>query len=553
MDAALIGQMMAAGLFLLIIVFLMAGYLVAFTLGGLAILVGFVGIWVGAFDAALFAALPNRFWGVLTNPVLVAVPLFVFMGVVLERSGIAETLLTTMGQVFGTLRGGLALSVVLVGALLGAATGVVGATVVTMGLLSLPAMMRAGYDPKLACGTICAAGTLGQIIPPSTVLIFMADILQGANSAAQLALGNFASDTVSVGDLFAGAMIPSLVLVALYTGYVIWRAIVAPQTCPPVAMTAEERAGLVVRVVTAMIPPITLIVAVLGSIISGVATPTESASVGAVGALFLAAVKLFADAYLGAEGDPKRDRKLLWFWTGFLIALIIVASLYGATGLLTFILVVLGLAFLAMLTSRKLGLAYIKTIFQASLSTMSITSMVFIILLGATAFALVFTQMGGGDMVRGFLENMPGGQTGALITVFAIIFVLGFFLDTFEILFIVVPITAPVLLMMGVDPIWLGVMMGVLLQTSFLTPPFGFSLFYLRGVAPRTITTQQIYRGVLPFIALQILALSVLWAFPDLATWLPNELFRSDAPGGTNGAPPPPSFNEGAGAEDEFL
>ncbi len=290
MDAALLGQMLAAGLFLLVILFLMSGYLVAFTLGGLAILVGFVGIWVGAFDPALFAALPNRFWGVLTNPVLVAVPLFVFMGVVLERSGIAESLLTTMGQIFGRLRGGLALSVVLVGTLLAAATGVVGATVVTMGLLSLPAMMRAGYDPKLACGTICAAGTLGQILPPSTVLIFMADILQGANSAAQLELGNFAPDTVSVGDLFAGAMIPSLILAGLYALYVIYRAIVAPDTCPPVPMTEAERRGLLPRVVSALIPPITLIVSVLGSIISGVATPTESASVGAVGALFLAAV-----------------------------------------------------------------------------------------------------------------------------------------------------------------------------------------------------------------------------------------------------------------------
>jgi tripartite ATP-independent transporter DctM subunit len=273
MDAALIGQFLAAGLFLLIILFLLSGYLVAFTLGGLAILVGFLGIWAGAFDQALFAALPNRFWGVLTNPVLVAVPLFVFMGVVLERSGIAELLLTTMGQVFGRMRGGLALSVVLVGALLAAATGVVGATVVTMGLLSLPAMMRAGYDPKLACGTICGAGTLGQIIPPSTVLIFMADILQGANSAAQLALGNFAPDTVSVGDLFAGAIIPSLMLVGLYTAYVIWRAIVAPESCPPVHMTAEERAGLAARVVSALIPPITLIVAVLGSIIVGRGDP----------------------------------------------------------------------------------------------------------------------------------------------------------------------------------------------------------------------------------------------------------------------------------------
>jgi TRAP-type mannitol/chloroaromatic compound transport system permease large subunit len=552
MDVALIGQMMAAGLFLLIILFLMSGYLVAFTLGGLAILVGFAGIWVGAFDPALFAALPNRFWGVLTNPVLVAVPLFVVMGVVLERSGIAESLLTTMGQVFGRLRGGLALSVVLVGALLAAATGVVGATVVTMGLLSLPAMMRAGYDPKLACGTICAAGTLGQILPPSTVLIFMADILQGANSAAQLELGNFAPDTVSVGDLFAGAMIPSLILAGLYALYVIWRAIVAPETCPPVQMTAEERRGLGARVMSALIPPITLIVAVLGSIISGIATPTESASVGAVGALFLAAVKLFADAHLGAEGDPRRDRRLLWFWIAFLTALGLVAWAFGGAGLLTFMLIVLGLTFVAMLSSWKLGRAYVDTVFRSSVTTMSITSMVFIILLGATTFALVFTQMGGGAMVRGFLEGMPGGETGALIIVFVIIFFLGFFLDTFEILFIVVPITAPVLLVMGVDPIWLGVMMGVLLQTSFLTPPFGFSLFYLRGVAPRTIATPQIYRGALPFIGLQIVALVILWMVPETATWLPNELFRSDAPGAT-GAPPPPAFDAGGGGEDDFL
>lgn len=552
MDAALLGQVMAAGLFLLIMLFLMSGYLVAFTLGGLAVLVGFAGIWVGAFDQALFAALPNRFWGVLTNPVLVAVPLFVFMGVVLERSGIAEQLLTTMGQVFGRLRGGLALSVVLVGALLAAATGVVGATVVTMGLLSLPAMMRAGYDPKLACGTICAAGTLGQILPPSTVLIFMADILQGANSAAQLELGNFAPDTVSVGDLFAGAMIPSLILATLYALYVIWRAIVTPESCPPVAMTAAERAGLASRVVSALIPPITLIVAVLGSIISGVATPTESASVGAVGALFLASVKLFADAHMGGDGDIRRDRRLMWFWIGFLAAVGLVAWLFGGKGLLTFMLVVMVLAFVAMLSSRKLGSTYLGTVFQSSLTTMSITSMVFIILLGATAFALVFTQMGGGAMVRNFLEGMPGGQTGALITVFLIIFVLGFFLDTFEILFIVVPITAPVLLVMGVDPIWLGVMMGVLLQTSFLTPPFGFSLFYLRGVAPRTITTPQIYWGALPFIGLQIVALVILWALPETATWLPNELFRSDAPG-ANGEAPPPAFDDGDGGEDEFL
>lgn len=524
-DAALTGQMLAAGLFLAILALLMTGYLVAFTLGGLAILFGFAGMWLGAFDERLFAALPNRFWGIITNPVLIAVPLFVFMGVVLERSGIAESLLTTMGQVFGRMRGGLALSVVLVGALLAAATGVVGATVVTMGLLSLPAMMRAGYDPKIATGTICAAGTLGQILPPSTVLIFMADILQGANSAAQLAMGNFAPDTVSVGDLFAGAMIPSLILAGFYAAWVIFRAIVAPETCPPVPMTDEERRGLGRRVVSALIPPLVLIVAVLGSIVAGVATPTESASVGALGALFLAAVKLLADTHLGAPGDPRRDLNLFWFWVGFLGVLGVTGWLFGGPGLLNLMVGVLILSLIAVAASGKLRRAYVDTLFRSCVSTMSITSMVFIILLGATAFALVFTQMGGTRMVRGFLEAMPGGEVGALLTVFAIIFVLGFFLDTFEILFIVVPITAPVLLMMGVDPIWLGVMMGVLLQTSFLTPPFGFSLFYLRGVAPNSISTMMIYRGAIPFVGLQILAIALLFVFPDLVLWLPSILF----------------------------
>ena len=552
MDVALIGQAMAAGLFLLIIFALMSGYLVAFTLGGLAVIVGFVGIWVGAFDQALFAALPNRFWGVITNPVLIAVPLFVFMGVVLERSGIAEALLTTMGQVFGRLRGGLALSVVLVGALLAAATGVVGATVVTMGLLSLPAMMRAGYDPKLACGTICAAGTLGQIIPPSTVLIFMADILQGANSAAQMSLGNFAPDTVSVGDLFAGAILPSLVLVTLYVLYVIWRAIVAPETCPAVPMTEAERNGLLLRVISALLPPLVLIISVLGSIVSGVATPTESASVGAVGALLLAAVRQAAAGFDAGNNTDRRDSILLWFWLSFLVVLAGGAYLFGAAGLLNLMVGVLLTAVVLVLARKSTRPAYAEIVFRSCVTTMSITSMVFIILLGATVFALVFTQLGGSSMVRGFLEAMPGGETGALLMVFLIIFVLGFFLDTFEILFIVVPITAPVLLIMGVDPIWLGVMMGVLLQTSFLTPPFGFSLFYLRGVAPRTITTPQIYRGALPFIGLQIVALGVLWFFPDLATWLPNEIFRSET-GGSEGGAPPPAFDAGGGGEDDFL
>jgi TRAP-type mannitol/chloroaromatic compound transport system permease large subunit len=550
MDAALLGQLLAGLLFLFIIAFLMSGYIVAFTLGGLAILFGFAGVWVGAFDPALFAGLPTRFWGVITNPVLIAVPLFVFMGVVLERSGIAETLLTTMGQLFGSMRGGLGLSVVVVGAMLAAATGVVGATVVTMGLLSLPAMMKAGYDPKLATGVICASGTLGQILPPSTVLIFMADILQGANAAAQLSLGNFAPDTVSVGDLFAGAFIPSLILAGFYMLFIGWRAIAAPETCPPVAMSAAEKAGLARRIVVALVPPFVLIVAVLGSIVTGVATPTESASVGSLGAILLAAIRLLADHWLGGSGEEMRDRRLFWFWLGFLTLLVALGYAAGAFGLLTFLVVATSVSVLAVLATGPLRRDFLDTLTRTCAGTMTITSMVFVILLGATAFALVFTRLGGDVLVRDFLQAMPGGAFGALMIVFLIVFVLGFFLDTFEILFIVIPITAPVLLVMGVDAIWLGVMMGMLLQTSFLTPPFGFSLFYLRGVAPGSITTGQIYRGVLPFIGIQIAAMAMVWIFPDLATWLPDELFR--APAAAVDAAPPPAFDAGVSEFDDW-
>jgi TRAP-type mannitol/chloroaromatic compound transport system permease large subunit len=551
MDPVTIGQWMAALLFLFVIGALMTGYIVAFTLGGLAVLFAGVGSLIGAFDPALFAGIPTRFWGVITNPVLVAVPLFVFMGVVLERSGIAESLLTTMGQLFGSMRGGLGLSVVLVGALLAAATGVVGATVVTMGLLSLPAMMRAGYDPKLATGVICAAGTLGQILPPSTVLIFMADILQGANAAAQFEMGNFAPDAVSVGDLFAGAFFPSLILALLFMVYIGWRAIFAPESCPPVAMDAAERAGLMRRVVSALVPPFVLIVAVLGSIVTGVATPTESASVGSIGAIFLAAVKLLADHWFADGVAAERDRKLFWFWLGFVALIVGLGAGFGAFGLLTFLVVAVTVALTLCMATGALRFPMLDTLFRSCTGTMQITAMVFIILLGATAFALVFTRLGGDVLVRDFLEAMPGGRVGALLVVFAIIFVLGFFLDTFEILFIVIPITAPVLLRMGVDPIWLGVMIGVLLQTSFLTPPFGFSLFYLRGVAPSGITTPMIYRGVLPFIAIQIAALALVWVVPQTATWLPNAIFRAEAAAGAEATPPRP-FDEGMGAEGDW-
>jgi TRAP-type mannitol/chloroaromatic compound transport system permease large subunit len=544
MDPVLAGKVLAGAFFFTILIVLMSGYIVAWTLGGLSVMFALLGWYFGAFDLDLLQGLATRFFGVITNPVLIAVPLFIFMGVVLERSRIAEVLLTTMGQLFGSMRGGLGISVVIVGTLLAASTGVVGATVVAMGLLALPAMMRAGYDPKLATGVICAAGTLGQIIPPSTVLIFTADILQGANSAAQLAMGNFAPDTVSVGDLFAGAFIPGIGLAIIYALWVVFRAIVNPQSAPALVMTAQEKAGLGRRVVIALIPPLALIVAVLGSIIAGVATPTESASVGSLGAILLAVVKLLAEHWLGGRGEEALERSLFRFWIAFLLVIIAIGYFGGAFALLTVLIVIILAAMLPILATGSLRREFMTTLFESSKGTMTITSMVFIILLGATAFALIFTRMGGEALVQDFLRGMPGGQTGAVMVVMAIMFVLGFFLDTFEIIFIVVPITAPILIMLGVDPILLGVLIGLILQTSFLTPPFGFSLFYLRGVAPASITTGMIYRGIIPFVTIQLVVLMLVWSWPQLATWLPNYLFRQTAVEKQNGAPPPPLFED---------
>lgn len=462
MDYVLIGEILAGLMFFGVIGMLMLGFPVAFSLAGTSLIFGAIGYYFEVFDFSNLASLAGRYIGFMTNEVLVAVPLFVFMGVMLERSKIAEQLLLTMSKLFGNIRGGLGISVILVGALLAASTGVVGATVVTMGLISLPAMLRAGYDPKLASGVICASGTLGQIIPPSTVLIFMADMLAGINSQVQMAKGNFAPDPVSVGDLFAGAFIPGMILVALYLCWMIFKAIVDPKSCPATPFSDEEKKGILKEVMTAMVPPLILIIAVLGSILGGIATPTEAASVGAVGATVLAALR----------------------W--------------------------------------RLSLTVLR---QAAVSTATITSMIFIILFGASVFSIVFRQMGGDNLVHEFLSGLPGGAIGAMVVVMIIMFVLGFILDTFEIIFIVIPITAPVLLMLGLDPIWFGVMVGVNLQTSFLTPPFGFSLFYLRGVAPNIVSTGMIYKGVLPFVGLQILAIALLFIFPELVTWLPKVLY----------------------------
>ncbi len=462
MDLVLIGEILSGLMFLGVIGFLMLGFPVAFTLAGTSILFALIGLSLGVFDMSNFSALAGRYTGYMTNEVLVAVPLFIFMGVMLERSNIAEQLLSTMGKLFGSMRGGLGISVVVVGALLAASTGVVGATVVTMGLISLPAMLRAGYDPKLATGTICASGTLGQIIPPSTVLIFMGDMIAGMHAQAQMSLGNFAPSAVSVGDLFAGAFIPGLLLVCVYIGFILFKAWTDPESCPAMPMSPEERRGLPREIFVALVPPLMLSIAVLGSILGGIATPTEAASVGAVGATLLAALR---------------------------------------------------------------GRLRVSIIVDTVRSTAKITAMVFIILFGASVFSVVFRQMGGDDLVHEFLTGIPGGAIGAMIAVMVVMFILGFILDTFEIIFIVLPITAPTLLLLGVDPIWLGVMVGVNLQTSFLTPPFGFALFYLRGVAPGSISTGTIYRGAIPFVLLQIVAIATLFIFPGLVTWLPGVLY----------------------------
>ena len=442
---------------------MLIGFPVAWTLAGISILFAFLGAAVGVFDVIFLTAIPSRFFGVMSNEVLVAVPLFVFMGVMLERSKIAEDLLQTMGQCFGKLRGGLGISVTLVGMLMAASTGIVGATVVTMGLLSLPSMLRAGYDHKLACGTICASGTLGQIIPPSIALVILGDTLAGTYMESQLASGNYDIQPFSVIDLFAGALLPGLVLVALYTVWLIFIAVIRPDTCPPYYKEGISFRTLAVQIVKALLPPAFLVVAVLGAILGGLATPTEAASFGGVGAILLAVSK------------------------------------------------------------RQLNREVLTDVLH---TTTRISAMVFGILLGASLFSLTFRGFGGDVMVQNFLNSLPGGFTTAMVVVMLVMFLLGFVLDFIEIVFIVVPIVAPALLVAGISPVWLGVMMAVNLQTSFLTPPFGWALFYLRGVAPDQIRTAEIYKGVAPFVVIQLISLGVLAYFPELATWLPNKILN---------------------------
>ena len=514
-------------MFVLTFAGLLAGFPVAFTLSGVALLFGLVAYAFGFFDIGFLGALPQRIYGnAMTNEELIAVPLFVFMGVMLERSKVAEELLETMGILFGSLRGGLGISVFVVGALLAASTGIVGATVVTMGLLSLPTMLKRGYDPALACGSISASGTLGQIIPPSIVLIILGDQISNAYVEAQRTIGNWAPEPVSVGDLFAGALLPGLLLVVLYIGYQAIMAWLRPASSP--AIPKEELAiyagTLWRRTFNALIPPVILIIAVLGSILAGLATPGEAASVGAVGSLLLAGVRLEKKGgwhmHVAAAGlvgmlvlantfDLRVARTEIP--TGDMVA-IVFAGLFSAA-------LAWGVA-VSLVRVHRVGVLR-----EVMHSTMKISAMVFLILIGAAGFSLVFRGLGGDDVVHEFLKGMPGGAVGAIVVVMLVMFVLGFFLDFIEISFVVVPIVAPILLQFDISPVWLGVMMAMNLQTSFLTPPFGFALFYLRGVAPPEVTTMHIYRGVAPFVLIQLVGLLLLAAFPALATWLPKLVF----------------------------
>ncbi|URQ68124.1 TRAP transporter large permease subunit [SAR86 cluster bacterium] len=439
---------------------LLAGFPVAFSLAGTALIFAGLGVITGTFESAFLGAIPNRLYGDMTNMTLVAVPLFVFMGVLLEKSNLAQDLLSNMAEVIGGFRGSLAISVIFVGALIAASTGIVGATVIAMGLISLPIMLSRNYDPSLSAGTICATGTLGQIIPPSIALVILGDVLSAAYQQSQLSIGNFSARTVSVGDLFMGAIIPGLILVFCYAFYVIIRAYLSPKMAPSQVVTIVS--GKWKILLTSLLPPFILITSVLGSILLGIATPTEAAGVGALGAILLAVSK-------------------------------------------------------SSLTRANLT--------EAVETTTEITAMVFMILLGSSIFSLVFRGFGGDDLITGIFTELPGGAFGAVLVVMVIIFLLGFILDFIQITLVVVPIVGPALLMLGVDPIWLGIMIAINLQTSFLTPPFGFALFYLRGVAPDTLATKAIYKGVIPFILIQLGVLIALAIFPELVTALPQAVY----------------------------
>ena len=450
-------------LFISIIAILLLGVPVSLALAGTSLIFAVIGIFLGEFEASFLTGLPNRIYGIMTNPTLLAIPLFVFMGITLEKSKIAENLLESLSVLFSGIRGGLAIAVTLIGMLLAASTGIVGATVVTMGLLALPTMQKNNYSTELSTGIICASGTLGQIIPPSIVLVMLGDVISSSYQYSQMNLGNYSPRTVSVGDLFAGALLPGVILVLFYISYILLISFIDPKSAPK---NKESNIGPEnpTKIISSLLPPIGLMVVVLGSILLGVATPTEAAGIGAFGALVIS-----------------YTRKAL----------------------------------------NK------KIILEISNSTLKITGMVFFILISASVFSLVFRGFSGDELVHNFLTELPGDKVSAMIITMIIIFILGFILDFIEITFVVIPIVAPILLGMGFDPVWLGIMIAINLQTSFLTPPFGFALFYLRGVAPDTVKTQQIYKGIVPFVLIQIIMLVVLSIYPEIVTFLPDYIYSN--------------------------
>ena len=445
-------------LFVVMCASLLLGFPVAFTLGGVSLIFAGLGSIFGIFDLYLLETIPNRLFGIMTNSTLVAVPLFVFMGVILEKSKIAEKLLESMSEIFGNLKSGLGISVIIVGALLAASTGIVGATVIAMGLISLPAMLKKGYSEEVSTGLIAATGTLGQIIPPSIALVILGDVLATAYQQAQLSMGNFSAKSFSVGDLFVAAIIPGLLLVTAYSFYFIFN--ISQKTFN--YEKSEEKSVSLVKILKILIPPFLLIFSVLGSIILGVASPTEAAGIGAMGSILIAVL------------------------------------------------------------NRKLSFSVLA---DAVKQTAFISSMVFMILIGASIFSLVFRGFGGEELITNLFDAVPGGLFGSMLIVMILVFLLGFILDFIEISFVVVPIVGPILIAMGADPLWLGIMLAINLQTSFLTPPFGFALFYLRGVTPEKIKTETIYKGVIPFIMIQILILCLVAYFPFLATYLPSAIY----------------------------